>query len=490
MKRLKFDEFLLEVLDNDIIKVAYKTKSELEDDINSSEDNTSSYEEKISKLDLSPTDEQAIKVDLDELKKRKLTATRLEMLGKRLYKILFHPEIHNLFVLALNNLGTHSDERNLRIIIAYPEGSKVARWPLEALHCPSPDIWLATDTRLSLTRKLTGGRWKSPIKKPPLKILVVVSSPLKKPEVMSTAVLESLIDWAESTRVKPASEEKRSEFRRQQAQPEIVSSASAQIEVKVLGQINDFKSKSNTPSTIYLDRPAGLPVFTNLITTWKPQVLHFIGHGDVHEELGRLAFVNEHNGEAQWIDAKQLAQYIIPTRGLQLVVLQVCKSADSDAQLSLATSMIRNDIPAVVAMQFEIEKYCAIAFVSHFYQMLAERNDVDYAVQLARNHITLIYNPGTHEMQQWNNREFCTPVIYTRMPGTIIELVSVDQERIPGKSETTWSSQSSEPALPVLRKVPQDQIAGRPKMIESSSQIGPAGAIKGASKTKSSSSNS
>lgn len=432
MKNLYFDEFVLEVFENDTLKVTYQARSEA-----SGDDDREIYESPIVRMNLQPGFEEENAIDLQDLKKGKLKGKRLELLGERLYRILFPEEIHKLFEQALNNIAAKPDERGLRIIIAYPENSRVARWPLETLHSPSLNIWLSTDTRLSLTRKIIGRTWRPANKTPPLKILVVVSSPKKKAGVMSTRFLESLIEWAE----RPASRRlaEASALKTQQiatlAEEETIQSAP--IEVKVLGQIPDFDPKS-AASDIYLDLPAGFQNFVEIVKNWKPQVLHFIGHGDVKGEEGRLAFVNPITGLAELVTAKQFSQLIIPGSSLRLVVLQVCKSADVDVQLSLAFSMVRMNIPAVVAMQFEIENYCAVEFVSHFYQELAHRKDVDYAVQLARNHITQLSDPVTKSPLFWSNREFCTPVVYTIKPGTIIDTSPAKFQQVPGAARTPW----------------------------------------------------
>jgi hypothetical protein len=436
MKSLYFDEFRLEVYENDTLKVTYEALSEIGD-----VDDRESYESKSVPLHLQPGDDLEIAVAIDELKKGKLKGQRLELLGDRLYRILFPDEIHKRFEQALRNIARHPNERGLRIIIAYPDDSRVARWPLEVLHCPSPDVWLATDMRLSMSRKITGGRYIPREKNPPLKILVVVSSPKRKAGVMSTKLLESLVEWAELTHKKSSKEERGSRPRYLETLAEEEIGDSTPIEVQVLGQIEGFEPKDKNASTVYLDCPAGYQEFVEKVKTWKPQVLHFIGHGDVRGDQGRLAFVNPLTGLAEWVTAKQFSQLIIPGSLLQLVVLQVCKSADADVQLSLALSMVDLDIPAVVAMQFEIDNYCAVEFASHFYQTLAQRKAVDYAVQLARFHITQVPDPDTKRPLFWSNREFCTPVVYTYKPVTIIETSSAKFQQVPGGALTSWPGQ-------------------------------------------------
>ena len=59
---------------------------------------------------------------------------------------------------------------------------------------------------------------------------------------------------------------------------------------------------------------------------------------------------------------------------LRLAILNACEGARtsrSDPFAGVAGSLVQRDIPAVVAMQFEISDEAAIVFAGEFYEQLA-----------------------------------------------------------------------------------------------------------------------
>ncbi len=435
-ERKLFDLLKIEISDNDNdLKATYEDF----------ENNNSDESPPGVKLNLHEGDEEEINSAIKKLNKGQLRGEDLELLGNKLFRILFPEEIRKIFEEALTSIDRSEGKRVLRIVIEYPERSRIAKWPLELLRRSTPNpIWLATDERLSLSRKIRyGGKIKSGVREPPLRVLLVVSAPKKKPGVMSVEVMESIFNWAEQARMDYPVSEQRSRAERAQIKPGEEAEENAPIEVQLLGRVPDF---ARPKGKVYLDLPASYANFTEVFKELQPQVLHFIGHGDVQKGQGRLAFVNpQTEEEPQWIYASDMAQLITSgSSSLKLVVLQVCKSATSESQLNLASRMVSLNIPAVVAMQFEIDNYCAVEFASHFYQALARKNDVDYAVQLARFHITQTEDPMKKLPLFWRNREFCTPVIYTYKPGkpgTLIESNPAIAQKIPGGVPASWPVQ-------------------------------------------------
>ena len=100
---------------------------------------------------------------------------------------------------------------------------------------------------------------------------------------------------------------------------------------------------------------------------------------------------------------------------LGLISLATCESAQSDnpqAFLGIAPQLVQRGAPAVVAMQYEVLISTAKVFLEDFYTTVAARKPVDWAVQSARNAISLEYG--------LDNREFATPVLYMRAKDGII----------------------------------------------------------------------
>ncbi len=137
-------------------------------------------------------------------------------------------------------------------------------------------------------------------------------------------------------------------------------------------------------------------------------VLHFIGHGDFDEDegTGELHFEDD-RGRAARVTANQLAAALRDHRSLRLVVLNACEGARTsrrDPFTGTAQTLIANGIPTVVAMQFEITDEAAITFASEFYSSLALGDPVDKALSEARKVIFFDGNP----------LEWATPVLYLR----------------------------------------------------------------------------
>ena len=93
-----------------------------------------------------------------------------------------------------------------------------------------------------------------------------------------------------------------------------------------------------------------------------------------------------------------------PDRDLRLVVLNACESATSGAGAfsSTAAKLMREGIPAVVAMQYEITDPAALAFAAGFYETLARGRPVDQAVTKGREIVRITQN----------SLEWATPVLF------------------------------------------------------------------------------
>lgn len=138
-------------------------------------------------------------------------------------------------------------------------------------------------------------------------------------------------------------------------------------------------------------------------------VFHFIGHGgyDRAADEGVLALADE-TGRTHPVGADDISRLIADHHPLRLVVLNACdtgRGSAADAFSSTAAALIRREIPAVVAMQFEITDSAAIRFSQTFYQHVAKRRPVDDSVMRARRALRL----AKKDTLEWG-----TPVLYLR----------------------------------------------------------------------------
>jgi CHAT domain-containing protein len=131
-------------------------------------------------------------------------------------------------------------------------------------------------------------------------------------------------------------------------------------------------------------------------------VLHFIGHGSE----GELALEEEGGTGIDWITTETLKGYLIGPNGPQLVILNACKGAKRGPRnplASIAESLARGgQIPAVVAMQFEISDDMAIAFSPAFFNNLM-LEDVPLQTAMTATRLDLQYLGFT---------EWISPVLY------------------------------------------------------------------------------
>ena len=143
-------------------------------------------------------------------------------------------------------------------------------------------------------------------------------------------------------------------------------------------------------------------------------VFHFIGHGAFNPRVdeGMLALA-DFQGKTHLLPGSQLGR-LLANSSLRLVVLNACegaKGSDRDIFSSAGASLVRREIPAVVAMQAEISDDAALEFTRTFYKALAYGIPVDAALSEARTAIWI-------KIQ--NTLEWGTPVLYLRAPDGVL----------------------------------------------------------------------
>jgi hypothetical protein len=82
--------------------------------------------------------------------------------------------------------------------------------------------------------------------------------------------------------------------------------------------------------------------------------------------------------------------------------------SSSQAFVGVASKVVQQNVPVVVAMQYEVTNSTASRFALRFYQQLAANDPVDIAAQYGRRAIAL----GS---TQYRKRDFATPVIFMRV---------------------------------------------------------------------------
>ena len=304
------------------------------------------------------------------------TSKQARALGETLFDTLFDSKLSQEFV-NFHNEVVHKEKQLLRVELDIDERElpEVAALPWEFICLPEREnlgeLWLGTDPNLVFSRRRSQWNAALPIQLKAgekLRIALAIAAPkgidpVKYEEVQ--AVLEDLA-----------------------------------------------KEHSDRIELLPIVNPA-TPNAINEILEHEPHIFHFIGHGRLEneegEEVGQIALVKKVLNTASWVDASFFGGLFNRHRP-GVVLLQACETAmlsASQAFVGVASKIVQQNVPVVVAMQYEIINAAASQFAYEFYERLAKDNPVDIAVQNGR--LTLALD------SQRRNRGFATPAIFMRV---------------------------------------------------------------------------
>ncbi len=323
----------------------------------------------------------ADRLDRSRAMTRRITTPQLSLakeMGGRLHAAVVGPEIRTALARAMDS-AERDGLTGVRIRLHLAGAPDLAVLPWEFLFDPDPRVgrFLALADESPLVRYLDLPDQSRPLKViPPLRVLVVVSSPAddRYPE------LDVEREWA------------------------LLQEALAQPIKEGLLEVERLPR-------------ATVAALSDALQANESQILHFIGHGrfDEQHQDGVLAFEGERGG-AQEVSAEHLGTLLYNERGLRLVVINACeggRASATDPYAGMAQTLVRMRVPAVVAMQYEITDRAAILFARQFYRGIAAGRPVDTAITDARLAI----------FAQVSDLEWATPVLYMRAPdGRIFDI--------------------------------------------------------------------
>lgn len=308
-------------------------------------------------------------LDLDEielalqlLEQERTNATLLKGLGGKLYGGLFPPAVHTHLRATAAAAEAGGCGLRLRLIIEAPE---LAALPWELLYDGQTNTFLANSTQTALSRYIRVPQTRRAMGEasPPLKILVVISSPHDY-QPLGLDADEALLRDALAGHL-----------------------AAGRIEMDVI--------KQATVREI------------NQALRRKPyNVFHYLGHGLFREDGGYIVLEDEEEG-ARFVDEEAFSNLFLGNRSLGLVVLNACQGATTSphrALTGIAPRLVARGIPAVIAMQYRIDLDTARLFSDEFYRTLALGWPVDTAMQTTRNAISLEVGLDRHD--------FAIPVLF------------------------------------------------------------------------------
>ena len=283
--------------------------------------------------------------------------------GGDLFTSMFAGHVRDLYRDAY--AGAQRSHRGLRITLGLTDTPELMDLPWEYLY--EDPAFLSISTWTPVVRYLELPRSRPPIEvTPPLRILAMVSRPSDAVALdvdLERSKLESALAGV---------------------------SARGAVEIRWLEQ-------------------ATLSALQRELRRADYHVFHYIGHGDYDPALGDgVLLLEDEYGKARRVRGSQLGTMLADETTLRLAVLNACegaRSSTSDPFAGVASSLVQREIPAVVAMQFEITDRAAIVFAEEFYAAIADGYAVDSALAEARK---AIYASG-------NETEWATPVLFMRV---------------------------------------------------------------------------
>lgn len=298
--------------------------------------------------------------------------------GQKLFRSLFTDEIRAAYLASHNDAVRQEKGLRIKLTLDAPE---LANYPWEFLFDPSSGQFLSLFEDTPIIRYIELPRPISPLRvSPPLRILAVASSP-KDYEPLDLA-----------------------------------------RERRNLAQALESLTQTGTIELDWLPT-ATLDAVREQLLKRTYHIFHFIGHGgfDTNQEDGILIFENA-GGFANRVSGERLAVILGNHRTLRVVVLNACEGArtsEQDPFAGAAMTLVRTgNLPAVIAMQFEITDRAAIDFASGFYSALAACRPVDAAMSQGRQAI----------FAADNDVEWSTPVLYLRAADGVIFQIDPNAE--------------------------------------------------------------
>lgn len=302
--------------------------------------------------------------------------------GKKLYNALFQGDARASLKSVLDDAAKHPDH-GVRLQFRFRDTPELAALPWEFLYRPSSDTFfaLSSDTPIVRYIELPEPQRAYPVKLP-LRALALIAAPTDYEALDVAHEKQRLMDALQQSKY-----------------GDLIASGIVQVD--------------------WLEH-ATLAALTAKLGNANYHFLHFIGHGGIKDDEGVLILENE-VGRGRTVSGSEIGQILRDERSLQLVVLNACEGATMPGPnefASTALALIRQGMPAVIAMQFVITDEAAKVFAGELFHSVLEGNTLDVALTDARRAI-FSNTLGT---------EWATPVLYTRAPGK--KLFEIDASNV------------------------------------------------------------
>ncbi|CAN7435361.1 CHAT domain-containing protein [Terrabacter sp. LjRoot27] len=186
-------------------------------------------------------------------------------------------------------------------------------------------------------------------------------------------------------------------------------------------------------------------------------VFHFIGHGgfDQQAQEGVLVLERE-DGTAHRVSGARLGTLLHDARTMQLAVLNACEGARTsgrDAFSGVGQALVRQGLPAVVAMQTEISDRAALVFSHEFYYFLTRGLGIDAAICEVRKAMAV-----SDEASEWGTAVLLRsgadqPFSFTASAGVATERPESRLESLYDAAKGALLARAPATALPLLEQI-------------------------------------
>ncbi len=313
---------------------------------------------------------------------RRISSPEMEIVrefGAKLFETIFAGDIRTCLISSENEAKSGGNGLRVKLRLESPELINI---PWEFLYDKSQGRFLALFEKTPIVRYIDVLSRVEPLKiKPPLAILVMISSPGDLP-------------------------------------PLDVAREKANLEKAIQGLLSD-----GLVQITWMQR-ATLPALADHLMRKEYHIFHFIGHGgfDEKNQDGILAMEDEIQ-RSYLVSGERLAVLLGNQASLRMAILNSCeggRTSSKDPFAGVATTLVRTgSVSAVVAMQMAITDQAAITFANGLYNALSMGRPVDAAVTQARLAI----------FADSNDVEWGTPVLYMRSTdGIIFDIGALSQE--------------------------------------------------------------
>jgi hypothetical protein len=284
-------------------------------------------------------------------------------LGRQLFTKVFSGEVNSCYLRSYDQVRNQNKGLRVRLHINVPEFNNL---PWEFLYNPQFGQFVALSHNTPIIRyiELPYTTRALPVQTP-LKILVMISSPEGYPP------LNIEEEWEKLNRtLKP-----------------LIDKGLVVLE------------KLESPTLSALQRK---------LRRDRVHILHYIGHGKYFEDKqDGMLLLEDENQRGRPTSGQHMGAILHDHYHLRLVVLNACEGARTSAEdpyAGVAQTLVRQGIPAVLAMQFEIFEDAAMTFAEEFYSAVVDNYPVDAALSEARKAI----------FASSNDVEWGTPVLFMR----------------------------------------------------------------------------